>query len=107
MQCPNSGRVTRLCLIGGMAIESRGATVLESSTGPCLQGSITRPKSTALPKTVKPWHPFSQLSVPKTVRRLNLNNRSSGRFFSAAANPPDVKSSQREKKQNASATNVR
>ena len=39
-------------------VETRGATVLESSTRPCLHGSKTSSTSTALPKTVKPWHPF-------------------------------------------------
>ena len=31
---------------------------MESSTRPRLRRSITYPKSTALPKSVKPWHPF-------------------------------------------------
>ena len=59
------GRAILLVLMGATAVETRGATVLESSTRPCLHGAITRSKSTALPKTVKPWHPSSRLFVPK------------------------------------------
>ncbi len=44
-------------------VSIRGATVLESSTRTCLHDSIMRPKSTALPKTVKLLHPFSWRSV--------------------------------------------
>ena len=47
-----------------IAAETRGATVLESSTRPCLHWSITCSKITALPKRVKPWHTLSQLFVP-------------------------------------------
>ncbi len=42
---------------------------------PCLHDSITRPKTTALPKTVKPWHPFSWRSL---VELDSLTARDSG-----------------------------
>ena len=64
MNCPHRG--TENCyVVSRIAVEARGATVLESSTRPCLHWSITRSKSTALPKTVKPWHPSSRPFVPK------------------------------------------
>ena len=59
---------------------NRGATVLESSTRPCLHGSITRPKSTALLKTVIPWHPFRGFLFQKHFVSSNPNVLSSGRF---------------------------
>ena len=54
--------------LGKFLVETGGATVLESSTRPCLHGSMTYPKSTALPKTVKPWHPLHCFTVPNAIR---------------------------------------
>ncbi len=68
MKRPNRCPVILLRVMSRITVETRGSTVLESSTRPCLHGSITRPKSTALPKTVKPWHPFSQLFVSIALR---------------------------------------
>jgi hypothetical protein len=63
--------------IANEIIETQGAPVLESSTRPCLNGSTTCPKTTALRKMVKPWHPFRGFLPPK-LRRFSFPSGSLG-----------------------------
>ena len=68
MKRPNRCKLILLRLMNGNEVETRGGTVLESSTKPCLHGSITPLRSTALPKTVKPCHPFSRILLTNAFR---------------------------------------
>ena len=85
MKRPNRLNVILLCLMNGKAVETWGGTVLESSTRPCLHGSITSPKSTALPKTVKPCHPFRGFLLQKLFLANNAYIPSSDRFIRPGA----------------------
>ena len=85
MKWPNQRKVILLHLMNEKAIDSRGGTVLESSTRPCLQGSITSPKSTALPKTVKPCHPFRGFLFQTLFLINNANIPSSNQFIGLAS----------------------
>ena len=81
-----------------ITVETRGATVLPSSTKPWRHGSITRPKSTAVPKKVKPWHPFCGFLFQKHFVPNNSNLPSPGRFTRRVS--PYCKSGRRSRGRN-------